>query len=159
MILFNNKKLAVHLQEGRITQKQQSIYILILLLIYKIQTTNIARYTLFDKHEEGLLIRHIASDLTWITVLFLSLIISYRINKKSDNKDFILRYVCLSIPIYFQVFLLSLILIFIPFILFYILDYIVPIQIYAYLALIIPITFCLFQYYRSFKFLITEKAA
>lgn len=91
MVIFYEKRLALALSRGEISERSSFFYLLIYLIISFLPTY------LSVSYGEGNFTRvHYAID---ILLTFVGTYVVYVFNVKGDNKDFIKRYIILSIPI------------------------------------------------------------
>lgn len=111
MYFWNDKKLANDLNKKRVSEKEQAVYLLLLLLPYLMLTSIFLDLNI----SEGVSVSiydHIICD-TGLLAFIITLYASFKINKSNDNTDFVARYVCISFPIGIKTLLLTIIL-FIP---------------------------------------------
>lgn len=107
MIFFNERKLAEDLRAYVVTEKQQFYYLLIVDLFLSVWTTNAGAHLLYSGHD-NLFDR--LTDITQLVAVLIILFYSNFVNRKGDNRDFIMRYICLSVPISIKAMCLALIL-------------------------------------------------
>jgi len=97
MHIWNTKALAAELKSGELSQHERFKY-LILFIVLLFVSIDLSLYL----PEEPLYILDVVNTLYYIIATIVGLILSYRINKMGDNKEFIDRFICLSAPIYFK---------------------------------------------------------
>jgi hypothetical protein len=105
LILFRQRKLAQKLHEDAVTEKQQIYYLILYSLVtvlYVMMSRNEGRpeghYNVYDFISDGVTILY-----TVASILYL-----FSLNKKGDGRNFLVRYICLAIPITVKMFLLAL---------------------------------------------------
>ena len=94
MYLWNTKALATKLKSGELSQHERFKYF----FLYIVLTTVTIEF-LFYVTEEQLNFFTLISSAIAITATVVGLILSYRVNKMGDDKEFIDRYVCVGLPI------------------------------------------------------------
>ena len=96
MILFSETKLAEDLRIGAVTEKEQVFYLLLVNLFIAVWTTNAVSHLFYDP---GINIFDHLSDVVDLIATASMIIFSNLVNSRGNNRDFIARYVCLSVPI------------------------------------------------------------
>ena len=100
MHFWNTKALGKELREGTVTQKDKMKYFLILLIIFGIPFSSYVapKFDYTFVRFPGLILS--------IIINIWGVIFCYQANQKGDDKDFIDRFVCLSLPISIKLLLL-----------------------------------------------------
>lgn len=93
MNLWNTKSLAIKLKEGSLSPSERFKYFFIFILF----TAFFMEVSLYIGQMPGVIT--LTESLIVIIITGVGTLLSYKINKAGDNKEFIDRYVCLSIPI------------------------------------------------------------
>lgn len=109
MYFWNDKKLAHDLHKGFVSEKQQMLYLLFVSILMSIFLTSTVGYNIWSVHAP-LTLHDYASDIVYLAISILIILVSFKINNKGDGKDFLLRYICLSLPISIKSILVGLIL-------------------------------------------------
>ncbi len=97
MFFFSEKKLARKLHEGQVTEKEQMIYLLCLALFYALLLTSV----FYPEASSAITTTIYDYLLDFVGIAFTAIAIIYSsfINKSGDNKAFVSRYICISIPL------------------------------------------------------------
>jgi hypothetical protein len=91
MYLFSYRRLAFHLKHNLLDESDKLIYLCVALLqgyagcFFLLRSENPNTILLFE-----------------FILGFIFMIVGYYINKSGDNKDYIVRYIILGVPVYFQ---------------------------------------------------------
>lgn len=111
MYFWKDKKLASALKNDQITEKEQAIYLFLLILPFILMTT----YTVLGNIGSSTPISYYDYTIDVITAFafIYTIYTCYKINRNNDNKNFVSRYACLSFPITVKFLVLSLLL-FVP---------------------------------------------
>ena len=100
MYIWNSSKLVEDLRSDTVTEKEKLKYVL-----FWVVGTMIVSDPLFHFDYEYVLNDAILS-LVMLVVSIAGTIYCYKVNKNGDNKDFISRYICLSIPVGIRAFVI-----------------------------------------------------
>jgi hypothetical protein len=92
MYLWNTKQLAIDLRDNKVSEQDQMWY----LLAYVVLTSLSALVAKWVPSEYGL--SGIASIVD-LGVTIIGLLVCYSANSRGDARDFILRFICLSLPL------------------------------------------------------------
>lgn len=103
MIFWSEKKLAVKLRDDMVSAKEQLVYLALGNLIIAYFISCLYGKEVFRSDIYG----HIYHAILVITAVILPIVI-FKINNKGDGKDFLMRYICLNLPITIKLFLLQL---------------------------------------------------
>lgn len=98
MIFFKYKTLAKMLHNNEVTQKQQMIYLLLITILYTINSTSLLGDYFYNNAAELNLYDYII-DATAVFFVILITILAYIQNSKGDNKHYISRSICLTLPV------------------------------------------------------------
>lgn len=95
MYLWNVKKLSSGLKENKISEKEKMKYFMVMMLIWTLMFSLSALFPV-----------QLTDKLNYLTVSFFILVLTfvglyscYQANRDGDNKDFVARFVCISLPI------------------------------------------------------------
>lgn len=95
MYLWNVKKLSSDLKENKISEKEKMKYFMVMILIWTLMFSLSALFP-----------AQLTDKLNYLTVSFFILVLTffglyscYQANRDGDNKDFVGRFVCVSLPI------------------------------------------------------------
>lgn len=95
MHFFNDKALAIKLRNNELSSKQELYYLIIGLTIYAFFTCSFWSRDSDDKIDYML----ITIDVLTVASGIFGTLFLFKINAKGDGKNFIERYICLSLPI------------------------------------------------------------
>lgn len=95
MYLWNVEKISHDLRSGAVSQKEQMKYLLVLLVVLSV-ISYLGQYTV---PPGGRNIFDFVMVVASMVISFAGVWWCYRANGGSDGKDFLLRFVCLSVPI------------------------------------------------------------
>src|ERR1700730_2408497 len=98
MYIWNAHALAKELQERTITEKQKSTYLIFILILM-----SIAEFLCKSPANNLEIALRIGSFIADIFIIILGVYYCFKCNEKGDNKHFLERYICLSVPIAVQV--------------------------------------------------------
>ena len=106
MYFLRDCALAHDLQGERVTAKQELGYVLIFNLILTLITSNFLLYGYEMSAAEATSspFWQKASDATALAFWLITYLFAYRVNQAGDGKHFIMRVLCLSVPISLQIF-------------------------------------------------------
>lgn len=107
MYFFRDKKLAEALKVDAVGQKEQMQYFLIVSLCFSLLMTTFMYEALYDS---GANAYDYMIDVMSLLFTVIHILIAYRINEKGDGENFLSRYICLSLPVGVQTFLVAIIL-------------------------------------------------
>lgn len=96
--LLNDRRLAKTLKTGEVSVKEHFYYLLILFLLGQFFATSFITSITYSPITWW----SIATDIVYLVSVLLGIILIYNTNKQGDNKKFIERFICLSIPITIQ---------------------------------------------------------
>lgn len=97
MYIWNYKKLTQELKNNTITEKESFKYIIGLTI-----TASILISIIEYGPTRELTPINVLSSFTFIVLIIIGMAILFQANQKGDNKDFIKRYTCLSLPTFIQ---------------------------------------------------------
>ena len=98
MYFFNDKKLARDLHKEIVSEKEQLGYLLVITLLGAIFLTTTFGHFVFS--ESPPLSAYVyLGDIFYLVLTLACILYSFKINNTGDNKDYIIRYTCLSAPI------------------------------------------------------------
>ena len=103
MNLVDDKQLALRLKQRQVSSREQLFYLLVFILLSTAMTTSFALDTL---HYAPTNQWDYCIDVMAITFTIAGTIWCYRANKAGDDKEFIERYVCISLPVLIKAFAL-----------------------------------------------------
>jgi hypothetical protein len=92
MIVWNVKKLADTLAEGTFDEVERLKYFLVFIFFLS------SHQTMFDCQKETSLVSSI-SCLVFFFIELVGVLACYIANTRGDNKDFVARYICLTLPV------------------------------------------------------------
>ena len=100
MILFNHIKLAKALRKGEVTETGRFLYFFVIFLLVNVMTM----LSLTGWANEGRSVNQldVVIDVVNISILLIGTLIAFRVNATGDHRDFIARFICLSVPIGIQ---------------------------------------------------------
>lgn len=119
MYLWNTRQLAKELKQSSVNERSQFEYFFLIVVLYGLA------WFIEDLFTGGGSVNDQAIDNFWgdylmVISIFFSLIfilpvyLCYRLNRSGDNRDFIVRYICLYVPIGFRAMALGFVLLPIP---------------------------------------------
>lgn len=109
MYFFRDIKLADDLKYGRVTEKQQMLYLLLTTIFASLfMTASVGSFVWSDAAPLNLYDRII--DTLSVCICITAIILSYKINQGHAGNDFLKRYLCLSFPIFIKTILLIIVL-------------------------------------------------
>jgi hypothetical protein len=97
MYIWNVNALVEDLSNAKIDQKEQVKYV----LTYSLLGLLMADPVIYKDLEYS--VWTFCRSITMVVLVILGVLYCYNINKRGDDKDFILRFACLSIPIFFRI--------------------------------------------------------
>ena len=103
MYLWNTKALAMKLKNGELKQSDRFTYFIVFIILIAL-ISEVSFYT-----TEDLTVITITDSIISIIITVIGTLISYKINKNGDDREFIDRYICISIPITFKLISLSMV--------------------------------------------------
>lgn len=109
MIFWNTQKLSDALREGRVTTAQSALYLAANVLIWSL-LVELAAHVQTPKN----ILDYVLTAVSISSAIF-GTWICYRANARGDNRDFIERYVCLSLPITVRVLVIEIALLIVVF--------------------------------------------
>jgi hypothetical protein len=110
MQLFNVRRLAKRLSTGQVGPREQMHYLLVFTLINAFAGTSIFSHYLAPKAITPLTI---ALDVLTLFFEGLIVVVAYRINNRGDGRDFIMRFLCISVPLLIRTIFISFVCIFV----------------------------------------------
>jgi len=109
MYFLRDKKLAHDLHKGFVSEKQQMLYLLFTSLFTSLFFTVTFGTALFADAAPANIYNYI-SDGFYVLITGLTVLHTFKINQKGDDNEFIVRFICIGLPVTLKVTLLSLIL-------------------------------------------------
>ncbi len=108
MYFWRDKKLAHDLHKGFVSEKQQMLYLLFTTILMSVFLTATFGYNIWSTRPP-LTLHDYAADIVYLAISFLIIFMSFKINNTGDGKDFLIRYICLGLPITIKSILIGLI--------------------------------------------------
>lgn len=96
MYLWNTKELAVKLKDGELAQAERFKYFFVFIVLFTLGG-EVCLYL-----GERPTVISITESIMVMVITVVGTLLSYKINKAGDDKEFIDRYVCLSIPLFIK---------------------------------------------------------
>ncbi len=104
MIVFNPVKLALSLARGELTEKQKFRYLFTYICVSLVVSLVLALGFALPSAPKGSGVTSaqsysIIAEVIGLIMFMIGIVIAYQVNEKGDNKDFVLRYISLSVPL------------------------------------------------------------
>ncbi len=106
--LLNDYKLAQDLKQGKVSEKEQAVYLALFVIFATIFVSPTLVYNLNPDAQAPNIYAYIA-DLIWIIAISLTVLLTYKINTIGGQKDFVTRYIAISTPLAVQLFFITII--------------------------------------------------
>jgi hypothetical protein len=104
MIFFNDKKLAIALRDGTVTERQRLFYLVITNFLYSLCATCTVGHYIW---RQDLNFYNYLNDAISLTFVIFIVMYAFSINKAGDSRDFTSRYICITVPIGVKTMILS----------------------------------------------------
>lgn len=104
MYLWHTSELAAQLKHGGVSQHDRFRYLLVFIVIIALGI-ELASYL-----ERASSVLDISESVLTVMVIVFGSVWCYQVNKKGDDQNFVERYICLNVPIFFRLIVLFIVL-------------------------------------------------
>ena len=107
MYLWRSRELAAELRAGAVSEKEKFFYLLIWLSFFAVVNV-LNLVTAINEAEE--LLPAISGGVAYFVITLVGTVVCYRSNRRGNDRAFLDRYICLSVPIWLQLFVVTVLL-------------------------------------------------